>query len=84
MADEKILTLNVRKDLLRTKTWKRGGSVAGVLRKKIQKMFKEQRLIIDKGVNEEIWKRGMKNPPMRLRLKATKVDENTVRIELEK
>jgi len=84
MAEEKILTLNMRKDLAKTRRGRKANKVISVLRERIQKIFKEQRIVIDKTVNDKVWKSGMKNPPAKLKLKVTKVDDETVRVELEK
>jgi large subunit ribosomal protein L31e len=83
MVEERILILNLRKDLSKTRRGRKAGSLARILRRKVQKIFKDQRIVIDRAVNEEVWRRGMKKPLTRLKLKIVK-DEKTVRVELGK
>lgn len=84
MAEEKILILNMRKEMAKGPRYRKINRIISFLRKKIQKMYKDQRVIIDKSVNENIWKRGTQNPPASLKLKVITVDEKTVRIEMGK
>jgi len=84
MAEEKILTLNMRKEMSKGPRYRKINRLISTLRKKIQKMYKDQKIIIDKTVNEEIWKRGTINPPASLKLKIITVDEKTVRVEMGK
>ncbi|MEM5879175.1 MAG: 50S ribosomal protein L31e [Candidatus Aenigmatarchaeota archaeon] len=83
MAEEKILTLNLRKELAKARRVKKANRITALLKKKIQRMFKGLDVKIDKGVNEEIWKRGAKKPPAKFKLKLKK-DEKTVKVELER
>ncbi|MEM5772969.1 MAG: 50S ribosomal protein L31e [Candidatus Aenigmatarchaeota archaeon] len=83
MAEEKFLTLNLRKELTKARRVKKANKVAALVREKVQKMFKGLEVKIDKSVNEEIWKRGAKNPPAKLKLKLVK-EEKSVRVELGK
>ncbi|MEM5870162.1 MAG: 50S ribosomal protein L31e [Candidatus Aenigmatarchaeota archaeon] len=83
MAEERILTLNLRKELEKTRRVKKAKRVVTLLRNKIQKMFKGFDVKIDKSVNEEIWKKGAKKPPAKLKLRIKK-EEKVVKVELEK
>lgn len=84
MADEKIVTVNIRKDLLKVSKWRRGNRALPAITKTLEKMYKNQRIIIGKTLNEGIWKRGLENPPSKLKLKVSKVDDKTVKVEMEK
>jgi len=84
MVEEKLITVSMRKNLSRVRRGKKSNKLIAVLRKKIQGMYKDQRVIIDKTVNEEIWRGGIKNPMTRLKLKITKNDDKSVKVELGK
>ncbi len=52
------------------------------LREFITKHFKPESLIISQEVNEAIWKRGIKKPPRKLKIRATKNADNLVVVYL--
>jgi ribosomal protein L31E len=83
MAEEKIVVFNLRKDFLKTRRGMKSNRAISALRQRIQKMFKEHKVVIDKAVNDALWERGMKNPRAKLRLKV-KPEEKIVKVELEK
>jgi large subunit ribosomal protein L31e len=83
MPEEKFLTLNLRKELVKARRIKKAERIVSLVREKVQKIFKEKEVKIDKSVNEEIWRRGIKKPPAKLKLKLT-VDEKVVKVELGK
>ena len=82
MADEKILTLNLRKKMLKVAEWKRGKYYSRLLRKMLEKKLKTDKIKIDGKVNEKFWKRGTENPPAKIRVKSVKQDDGVVKIEL--
>jgi large subunit ribosomal protein L31e len=83
MPEEKFLTLNLRKELVKTRRVKKAKRIVSLVREKVQKMFKGLEVKIDKSVNEEIWKMGAKKPPAKLKLKLIK-EEKSVRVEMGK
>ncbi|MEM5829450.1 MAG: 50S ribosomal protein L31e [Candidatus Aenigmatarchaeota archaeon] len=83
MPEERFLTINLRKELKKSRRVKRANRLVKLIREKVGKMFKGLEVKIDKSVNEEIWKHGAKKPPTRLRLKVKK-EEKSVRVELGK
>lgn len=83
MAEEKIVTINLRKDIVKARRVKKASIAISVLRKKIEKMFKGMEVKIGKSVNEEIWKKGAKKPIGKIKVKLIK-DEKIVRVELVK
>jgi ribosomal protein L31E len=83
MPEEKFLTINLRKELAKARRVKKANRIMTLVREKIQKMFKGLEVKIDKSVNQEVWKRGAKNPLAKLRLKLVK-DEKSVKVELGK
>ncbi len=82
MAEEKIVTLNLRKEIKKAPRWKRSKIVVKLLREKIKRISKAEEVKIDSLVNKKIWSRGIKKPPAKLRLKIVKADEKTVKVEL--
>ncbi|MEM5853984.1 MAG: 50S ribosomal protein L31e [Candidatus Aenigmatarchaeota archaeon] len=81
--EEKIITLNLRKEIVKARRIKKSKIALSALRKKIQKMFKGLEVKIDKSVNEFIWKRGAKKPSTRVRVRVLKEDKK-VKVELVK
>jgi large subunit ribosomal protein L31e len=82
MAEEKILTINLRKKLIKNSRWRRAKDCSIFFRETLEKKFKTDKIKIDKKVNEKIWERGIENPPCKLRVKSIKSDDGTVKIEL--
>lgn len=78
---EKIVTINLRKRLIKTPRWKRAKQAAKILRGTLERRTKGE-IKLDKTINEKIWSRGIENPPSKLRIKITKVDEKTFKAEL--
>jgi large subunit ribosomal protein L31e len=83
MPEERFLTLNLRKELAKARRVKKANKIVSLVREKVQKIFKGLEVKIDKSLNEEIWKRGAKKPPAKLKLKLIK-DEKSVRVEMGK
>lgn len=82
MAEEKVLVFNLRRDALKAPKWRRSKDVASLLRRRVMKFSKSGKVEIGNGISEAIWSRGSRSPPMRLRLKITKLDDGSVKAEL--
>jgi len=82
MAEEKILTINLRKKLVKVAKWRRAKDYVKFLRERLKRNFKTEKIKIDKKLNEKIWERSMENPPVKLRVKVVKLDDGSVRVEL--
>ena len=52
--------------------YRRAEKAVTVLRKFVARHMKPDEVIIDPSVNEEIWKRGIQNPPRKIRVKLSK------------
>jgi len=52
--------------------YRRAEKAVSVLRKFVTRHMKPDEVIIDPSVNEEIWKRGIQNPPRKIRVKLSK------------
>lgn len=82
MAEEKILTVNLRKKLLKGPRWKRNKYASRILRDILKRQTKSDKVKIDKELNEKIWR--TETPPAKLRIKLTKLDDDSFRAELVK
>lgn len=81
MAEEKVITLNLRKKLVEAKKWRRSNALVRILRDSLKRHTKKN-IKIDKRLNEKIWSRSIENPQTKFRIKITKIDEKTVKAEL--
>lgn len=83
MAEEKILTVNLRRLVVKKPRIRRAKQSLTVLRKILKKIAKTEKVTIDKKINEKIWSRGAKKPMGKLKIKLIKVDDKSFRAELE-
>lgn len=74
MVEEKIVKINLRRQLTKVPRWRRKDSFIKLLKRKI----KTNKIVIDKKLNERNWSRY--NPKVRLRI--IKRDDKSVKIEL--
>lgn len=79
--EEKIITVNIRKRLLKMKKWRRSSHAARILREVLEKKVKGK-VKFSRNVNEKIWSKSSGNPVSKLRVKIVKVDEKNYRAEL--
>ncbi len=82
MAEEKILTINIRKDALKTPKSRRGQDAASILRRKLSKFSKGKRVVIGQRINAALWGRGVKYPALKMRVKVTKNDDGSIFAEM--
>ena len=82
MVEEKILTINLRKKLVKTKKWKKAKNYLKVLRELLRRKFKTDKIKIDGKLNEKIWGKSIENPPSKLKIKVIKSDDGTIKAEL--
>jgi ribosomal protein L31E len=76
MSEEKYLTLNLRKPLVKKQNWRRS-EVAMLLLKRILKAhLKTDKIKISTRLNNYIWRRGIKNPVTKVRVKIVKEGES--------
>jgi large subunit ribosomal protein L31e len=72
MAEEKIISINIRKELNEYPKWERSGKAVSIVRQRVARYTKSQNVVLDKRINERLWSRGAKRPDTRIRLKITK------------
>ncbi len=80
--EERIYTIPLRKEFLKVPKWKRTKKSVIAVRQFLVKHMKSDNVKIGKYLNQELWNRGMKNPPCRVKVKVTKDKDNVVRAEL--
>ncbi len=74
MAEERIITINLRKRLIEKARWKRKRAAIKVLREMLERRLKKK-VKIDKSINEKI--HGSGKVYSRLRIKLEKMDDET-------
>lgn len=82
MAEEKTITLNLRKESVKTPKWRRSKDILSILRRRVERMTRSDDVSIDPKINEKFWARGPKFPDKVLKLKIKKADDGKVTTEL--
>lgn len=82
IIDERIYTVPLRKAYWTGSRLRRANRAVRVLKKFVERHMKPEEMLIMPEVNEQIWSRGIEKPPRRIRIRATKNDENLVRVYL--
>ncbi len=82
--EERIYTINLYKEWKKVPVWKRTKKAIKAIRKFMARHMKteENKVKIDVWLNMEIWKRNIKNPPRKIKVKAFKDDKGFVKVEL--
>jgi len=75
MAEEKYLTLNLRKLLVKKQNWRRSESAVFILKRLLKRHLKTDKIKISTALNNLIWKKGIKNPKTKIKVKAVKEGE---------
>jgi ribosomal protein L31E len=75
MTEEKYLTLNLRKLLVKKQNWRRSESAVFILKRVLKRHLKTDKIKISTALNNLIWKRGIKNPKTKIKIKAVKEGE---------
>jgi large subunit ribosomal protein L31e len=75
MVEEKYLTLNLRKLLVKKQNWRRSESAVFILKRVLKRHLKTDKIKISTALNNLIWKRGIKNPKTKLKVKVVKEGE---------
>ena len=82
IIDERIYNVPLRKAYWTGSRLRRANRSVRILKKFVERHMKPEELHIQPEVNELIWSRGIEKPPRRIRIRATKNDENLVRVYL--
>ena len=79
---ERTYTIPLRKEWLKAQRYKRAKKAIAGLRKFLQKHMKSENVFIGKHLNLEIWKRGIKCPPGKVKVNVSRDDKGVVFAEL--
>jgi len=83
MVDEKIHTINLRREFIKAPTYKKTKKAVTAIKEYISKHMKVSidNVKIGKNLNLKLWKNGRKNPPAKLKVKSI-VKESNAYVEL--
>lgn len=76
MEEEKVFTISLS-DAQKTQRQKRAAKAIKLVKEFLKKHLKTNEIIIDSSLNHEIWKRGAGNPPNKIKVRASKLDDET-------
>jgi large subunit ribosomal protein L31e len=84
---EREYIVPLRKECMKVPNYKRAGRAVKAIKKFLTKHMKIydrdlDKIKIDRYLNEEIWFRGAKKPPAKIKVKAIKYDNGEVKVEL--
>ncbi len=81
---ERIYTLRLKHKMKKYPRWLRSKKAVKYVRRFLARHMKtdEDKVRIDKSINEKIWERGAQKPPARIRVRAVKFDDGVVEAEL--
>jgi large subunit ribosomal protein L31e len=74
---ERVYTINLGKVLLSPNN-QRAKRAINMVKEYARRHMKTEEIKIEEGVNHQIWKRGIKHPPRKIRVRMTKTDEGFV------
>ncbi len=75
MAEEKIVTLNLRKEIVKKPRWKRAKIMVKRLKEKIKRIAKSEKIRMDRKISQTIWKNS-KFPKYKIKIKIKKEGES--------
>lgn len=78
---EQIYIIPLR-DVKRVPCYKRANAAITDIHTFLAHHLKSESVKLDKTINEAVWARGSQKPPRRIRVRATKFEDGTVRAEL--
>jgi len=81
MAEDVILNVNIRKEILKVPVYRKAKKAIAAIKKFVKKNTRLDNISIGKYLNMEITKNGMKNPPVKYTLRLEK-SEDKVNVEL--
>lgn len=82
MAEERTYTIPLRKEVQKSPIYKRAKKAISTVKIFLSKHMKSDDIKIGQIINRELWKRGIKNPPGKIKVTAVKTDKGVVQAEL--
>jgi len=88
MAEERIYTIPLRREFIKAPSYRKTKKALTAIKQFLKKHMKAEKVKIGKYLNLELWKHGRKNPPARIKIKATKdmvkiKDKNIILVKAE-
>lgn len=66
----------------KTGSYRRTKKAVSVLREEVSKVVKDGNFVIDNKLNEQIWAKGIKKPPRRIKVKIKKEEDGKIVVTL--
>ncbi len=82
MAEEKLFTINLRREFLKKPRYKRAKKAVTAVKEFISKHLKVEEVKIGKHLNEMIWSRGSRKPPAKVKVNAY-IEDKKAYVELD-
>ena len=79
---ERTYNVPLRKEYMKAPRWNRTKKAVTALRQFLVKHMKSENVLLSKELNEELWKRGIQNPPHHVKVKVMKDDKGVVKADL--
>lgn len=79
---ERTYTIPLRKEFQKVPRWKKTKKAIAGTKKFLVRHMKTEQVKLSKEINEELWSRGIKNPPHKIKVTVTKDDKGIARAEL--
>jgi len=80
VMDEKIYTINIRKDISKAPRWEKSKRSVIAVKNFLKRHMKGDDVKIGKSITEEIWKRGNQTPPKSIRIHAVLTEDEKGKI----
>lgn len=74
--EERIFTINLRREGLTTARWKKSNRASSAVRNHLRRHMKVDNIRIGDSINKEIWSRGDQKPPAKIKIKAIKIKDD--------
>ena len=74
--EEKVFTINLRREGLETARWKKSHRSSFIVRYFLARHMKVENIKIGNSINKEIWSRGNQKPPAKIKIKAIKIKDD--------
>ena len=80
-VEERIYTVPLKRAWI-VPRYRRAEKAVSVLKQFVKRHMKPEDIVIDPSVNEVIWRRGITNPPRKIRVRLSKDDAGVVTVNL--
>ena len=79
---ERTYIIPIRANVIRRAKYKRAKRAVNIVKEFLEKHMKSSDVKLGQMINRELWKRGIKNPPGKIKVVAIKDDKGSVKAEL--